>query len=134
MEVEHIGIAVKNLEEARKIYESLFPEIEYALNTYPELESRILIIYAENIKIELLEPLNSDSPIGKYIAKRGEGIHHIAYLVEDLDRQIDELRDKGFTLLTGTHYKGAEEYNVIFVQPKETGYVLTEFCQKSSQE
>lgn len=129
MKVEHIGIAVKSLAESRKLYESLFPGIVCKAEEYPELGNNVMFLYADNVKIELLEPTSDDSPIGKFIAKRGEGIHHIAYQVDDLDKKMAELRAKGFTLLTKDHYKGAEGFNVIFVQPKETGYVLTEFCQ-----
>lgn len=131
MNVEHIGIAVNNLEKSRRIYEKLFPESSFSEWLLEDQGIKVLIMHAENLKVELIEPIHDDSPISKFLAKRGEGLHHIAYLTNDMEAKIKQLRNEGFSFLTDTYYTGAENYKVIFVSPKETGRVLTELCQRT---
>ena len=129
MRVEHIGIAVRSLDESRKIYESMFPEAAISEWKLPAQGIDVLIIRAENTKVELIEAIDEDSPIGRFIAKRGEGMHHIAYITEDIESAIGDMREKGLHFLTDSWYTGAEDYRVIFIDPRDTGGVLTEICQ-----
>lgn len=131
MNIEHIGIAVHSIVETRAIYERMFPDATFHEWNLDSQGMRVLIIRVENLKIELLESTSSDSPISKFLAKRGEGIHHIAYLTDNIEKEIVHLKEEGFTFLTDTYYTGAENYKVIFTSPKETGHVLTEICQRT---
>jgi len=128
--IEHIGIAVKNLEEANKTYRDLLGAEAYKAE---EVESEGVLTSFFKIgdsKIELLSATNEDSPIAKYLAKRGEGIHHIAFDVEDIEKEIADLEEKGFTLINKEPKKGADNKIVAFLHPKSAHGVLVELCQE----
>ena len=127
MKVEHIGIAVENLDAAVEYYKKVFPEAEYTEEVMPD--QRIMIIKGDNVKIELLESLLEDSAIGKFIAKNGPGMHHIAFEVEDAKAQMAKVQELGLRTLSQEPYAGAENHMVFFLHPKDTFKVLTEFCQ-----
>lgn len=128
--IEHIGIAVKNLEEANKTYAALFGKESYKQEGV-ESEGVITSFFEVGPnKIELLEGTNPDSPISKFIAKRGEGIHHIAFDVEDIEAEIARLQSEGFTLLNQQPKFGADNKMVAFLHPKSSHGVLVELCQE----
>lgn len=128
--IEHLGIAVKDLEAANKLYSVL-------LNTAPYkqegVESEGVITSFFKIgesKIELLAATNPESPIAKFIEKRGEGIHHIAFDVTDIDAEISRLQAEGFELINKTSKPGADNKLIAFLHPKSTGGVLVELCME----
>ena len=130
--IEHIGIAVNNIEEANKTYEKMLGVAPYKLE---EVESEGVItsfFQTGESKIELLEATKKDSPIDKFIEKKGEGIHHIAFDVEDIEAEMDRLRDEGFKVLNEKPKKGADNKLVCFVHPKDCNGVLIELCQEIS--
>lgn len=128
--IEHIGIAVKNIEEANKTYRDLLGAESYKSE---EVESEGVLTSFFKIgdsKIELLSATNEDSPVAKFIDKRGEGIHHIAFDVEDIEKEIADLEQKGFTLINKKPKKGADNKMVAFLHPKSSHGVLVELCQE----
>ncbi|SDR87223.1 methylmalonyl-CoA epimerase [Gillisia sp. Hel1_33_143] len=127
--IEHIGIAVKNMEEANKTYQDLLGAEPYKAE---EVESEGVLTSFFKIgdsKIELLSATNENSPIAKFLSKRGEGIHHIAFDVEDIQKEILDLEKKGFTLINKEPKKGADNKLVAFLHPKDSHGVLVELCQ-----
>lgn len=128
--IEHIGIAVKNLEEANKTYAALFGAEAYKQEGV-ESEGVITSFFQVGPnKIELLEGTHENSPISKFIAKRGEGIHHIAFEVEDIEAEIKRLQAEGFVLLNEQPKFGADNKLVAFLHPKSSHGVLVELCQE----
>ncbi len=128
--IEHLGIAVKNLEEANKTYSKLFNQEPYKLETVEsEGVSTSFFMVGEN-KIELLEATNSNSAIAKFIEKKGEGIHHVAFDVEDIYVEMERLKKEGFVILNEEPKKGADNKLVCFVHPKSANGVLIELCQE----
>ena len=126
--IDHIGIAVKNLEEAVKIWEKLgFKVSEY--ETVEDQKVRAAIIWVGNSRIELLEPTSEDSPIAKFIEKKGEGIHHIAFAVDNIDEKLEQLANNGVNLIDKKSRSGAENLKIGFVHPKSTFGVLMELCE-----
>jgi len=126
--VEHIGIAVKNLDEAEVTYSKLLGVHSYKRETV-ESEGVITSFFRiGDVKIELLAALNENSPIAKFIEKRGEGIHHIAFGVKDADKSLDEKQQMGFTLINEIAKNGADNKNIGFLHPKDTHGVLIEVC------
>jgi methylmalonyl-CoA/ethylmalonyl-CoA epimerase len=128
--VEHIGIAVRNLEDAIAWYENVLGLKCYAVEEVPAQSVRTAFFKAGQTKIELLESTAPDGPIGKFIAKRGEGIHHVAYGVEGLEAALDEAQTKGVELIDARPKKGAEGMETGFLHPRSTFGVLTELCEK----
>src|SRR5690606_28099828 len=124
--IEHIGIAVKNLQESNSLFEKLFGVLAY--NEEEVAREGVQTSYFMNgpNKIELLEATNPDSPIAKFLEKKGEGIHHIAFDVEDIVAEITRLKNEGFTVLNETPKKGADNKLVAFLHPKGTNGVLIE--------
>lgn len=130
MKIEHIGIAVKNLEEANNTYEILLRKKPYKSE---EVKSEGVITSFFQIgesKIELLAATNENSPIAKFIAKRGEGMHHIAFAVENIEQEIERLKTEGFALLNDQPKNGADNKRVAFMHPKSGNGVLVELCQE----
>ena len=128
--IEHIGIAVKNLNESNLLFEKLFGAPAYKQE---EVESEgVKTSFFKNgpNKIELLEATNPESPIAKFIEKKGEGIHHIAFDVEDIYFEINRLKNEGFSIINETPKKGADNKLVAFLHPKTTNRVLIELCQE----
>ena len=128
--IEHIGIAVKNLEVSNKIYEKLLGVASYKEEEVATEGVKTSFFQVGPNKIELLEATNDNSPIAKFIEKRGEGIHHIAFDVEDILEGMERLQQEGFVLLNEKPKKGADNKWVAFLHPKETNGVLVELCQE----
>ena len=128
--IEHIGIAVANLEESSIIYEKLFGAPSYKQEEVANEGVKTAFFKSGPNKIELLEATNPESPIAKFIGKKGEGIHHIAFDVEDIVAEIERLKNEGFIVLNETPKKGADNKLVAFLHPKSTNGVLIELCQE----
>ncbi|WP_457617122.1 methylmalonyl-CoA epimerase [Lutibacter sp.] len=128
--IEHIGIAVKNIETANKLFASLFGKPHYKIEEVISEGVKTSFFEVGPNKIELLEGTSAQSPISKFIAKKGEGIHHIAFLVDDIYAEIERLKKEGFTVLNETPKKGADNKKVAFLHPKSTNGVLIELCQE----
>jgi methylmalonyl-CoA/ethylmalonyl-CoA epimerase len=130
LKIEHIGIAVKNIESSNQLFTRLFGKEPYKTESVEsEGVSTSFFIMGES-KIELLEATSPDSPIAKFIEKKGEGIHHIAFEVEDIYQEMERLREEGFTLLAEEPKKGADNKLIVFLHPKGTNGVLVELCQE----
>lgn len=128
--IEHIGIAVKNLDEAIKYYEDVLGLKCYSVEEVADQKVKTAFFMVGQTKIELLESTSADGPIGKFIDKKGEGIHHLAFAVKDLQNSLDEVKSKNILLIDEKPKKGAEGLNIAFLHPKSTFGVLTEFCEK----
>lgn len=128
--IEHIGIAVKNLDEAAKTYELLMDEVPYKTESVDSEGVTTMFFKSGESKIELLAATNDDSPIAKFIDKKGEGIHHIAFAVSDIEQEIKTLEAKGFQLLNKTAKKGADNKMIAFLHPKSNHGVLVELCEE----
>jgi methylmalonyl-CoA/ethylmalonyl-CoA epimerase len=127
--IEHIGIAVSNLEEANKTYETLLGVAPYKAEDVESEGVTTSFFKVGDSKIVLLGATHEDSAIAKFIAKRGEGIHHIAYAVEDIEKEMKRLKNEGFKLLNETPKKGADNKLIAFLHPKSSNGVLVELCQ-----
>lgn len=128
--IEHLGIAVKNLDQAEKIYASLLNTASYKREVVESEGVSTSFFKCGDSKIELLEATKADSPIAKFIEKKGEGIHHIAYAVNDIVAEMKRLEGEGFTLLNKEPKHGADNKLVAFVHPKNCNGVLVELCQE----
>jgi len=128
--IEHIGIAVKNIETSNNLFAKLFGEAHYKIEAVESEGVKTSFFKVGNNKIELLEATNSNSPIAKFIDKKGEGIHHIAFDVDNIFEEVKRLKEKGFTILNETPKKGADNKLVVFLHPKTTNGVLIELCQE----
>ena len=133
--IEHIGIAVKDLEKAIAYYENVLGLHCYAIEEVEDQRVKTAFFKVGQTKIELLESTDENGPIGKFIEKKGEGIHHLAFAVQDIDNALDEVEQKGVRLIDSHPRQGAEGLQIAFLHPKSTFGVLTEFCQpkKSSE-
>jgi len=127
--IEHIGIAVKNLDESIKFYENVFGLKCYAIEEVKDQKVRTAFFMIGQTKIELLESTEPDGPIGKFIEKKGEGIHHIAFATTNLKEALKSAEEKGIQLIDKEPRKGAEGLNIAFLHPKYTFGVLTELCE-----
>lgn len=127
--IEHIGIAVKDIEASNKLFASLFGEAHYKMEEVASEGVKTSFFKTGPNKIELLEATNPDSPIAKFIEKKGEGIHHIAFAVTDIYAEIKRLKSEGFTVLNEEPKQGADNKLVAFLHPKTTNGVLIELCQ-----
>ena len=128
--IEHIGIAVKNLEQSNQLFEKLFGAPPYKQEEVASEGVKTSFFLNGPNKIELLEATNPESPIAKFLEKKGEGIHHIAFDVEDIFAEIKRLQTEGFVLINETPKKGADNKLVVFLHPKNTNGVLIELCQE----
>ncbi|HKI77363.1 MAG TPA: methylmalonyl-CoA epimerase [Ignavibacteriaceae bacterium] len=129
--IEHIGIAVKSLDETIKYYENVLGLKCYKIEEVKDQKVKTAFFKVGDTKIELLESTNNEGPIGKFIEKRGEGVHHIAFAVKDINKALNEAEEAGIQLINKQPVKGAENLNVAFLHPKSTFGVLTEFCEKN---
>ena len=127
--VEHIGIAVKNLKDSNSLFEKLFGKPNYKIEEVLSEGVSTSFFMVGDSKIELLEATNSDSAIAKFIEKRGEGIHHIAFEVDDIYTEIKRLTDAGFKFTRDEPFQGADNKLVCFLHPKSTNGILVELCQ-----
>jgi methylmalonyl-CoA/ethylmalonyl-CoA epimerase len=130
--IEHIGIAVRNLEEAIRYYEDVLSLECYAVEVVADQKVRTAFFRVGETKIELLEPTDPDGPVGRFIEKRGEGLHHIALAVEDASKALREAGEKGVQMIDETARKGAEGLDIGFLHPGSTFGVLTEFCSRGN--
>jgi methylmalonyl-CoA/ethylmalonyl-CoA epimerase len=128
--IEHIGIAVNSLEVSNALFEKLFGTSSYKQEEVESEGVKTSFFMNGPNKIELLEATNSNSPIAKFLEKKGEGIHHIAFDVQDILAEIDRLKNEGFVVLNETPKKGADNKLVAFLHPKGTNGVLIELCQE----
>ncbi|WP_372947149.1 methylmalonyl-CoA epimerase [Mariniphaga sp.] len=128
--IEHIGIAVNSLDEAIPFYEKMLGQKCYAIEEVKDQKVKTAFFQVGQTKIELLESTDQEGPIGKFIEKKGPGIHHIAYAVENVDESLKKLEEQGVRLIDQKSRKGAEGLNIGFLHPKSTLGVLTEICSK----
>lgn len=128
--IEHIGIAVHDLENSNELFSKLFDQAAYKTEEVVSEGVKTSFFMCGPNKIELLEATNENSPIAKFLEKKGEGIHHIAFDVEDIYTEIERLKLEGFTVLNETPKKGADNKLVAFLHPKTTNGVLIELCQE----
>jgi methylmalonyl-CoA/ethylmalonyl-CoA epimerase len=130
LNVEHIGIAVKNLKDSNELFTKLLGVANYKVEEVASEGVNTSFFKTGETKIELLEATREDSPIAKFIEKKGEGIHHIAFEVADIHAEMKRLAAEGFTLLNPEPKKGADNKLVCFLHPKGTNGVLIELCQE----
>ena len=128
--IEHIGIAVESLENAISYYETLLGSKCYAIEEVKDQRVKTAFFKVGETKIELLESTDPEGPIGKFLEKKGQGIHHIAFAVEDVNESLKEVESSGIQLIDKQSRKGAEGLNIGFIHPKSTFGVLTELCSK----
>ena len=130
--IEHIGIAVKNLQESNAVFEKLFGQPPYKEEEVASEGVKTSFFMNGPNKIELLEATNPESPIAKFLEKKGEGIHHIAFDVTDIEAEIQRLKTEGFVVLNEIPKKGADHKIIVFLHPRSTNGVLVELCQDDS--
>ena len=128
--IEHIGIAVKSIEQARKFYEEVLGLKCYAIEEVHDQKVKTAFFKVGETKIELLEPTSADSPVARFIEKRGEGLHHVAFAVNNTAEALNEAEEKGIRLIDKEPRKGAESLLIGFLHPKSTNGVLFEFCSE----
>ena len=128
--IEHLGIAVKSIEAQLPYYEQVLGVTCYHIEEVTDQKVRTAFFKIGQTKIELLEPTSEDSTIAKFIEKRGEGIHHIAFAVPDVQEALNEVETKGVQLIDKTPRKGAEGLSIAFLHPKSTCGILTELCME----
>ncbi|MDD6210705.1 MAG: methylmalonyl-CoA epimerase [Bacteroidales bacterium] len=131
--IEHLGIAVKSIEAALPYYENVLGLKCYNIEEVADQKVKTAFFKVGQTKIELLEPTSEDSTIAKFIEKRGEGIHHIAFSVNGVQVALDEVAAKGVQLIDKAPRKGAEGLNIAFLHPKSTCSVLTELCEQPAK-
>ncbi len=130
--IEHIGIAVNSLTEAIPFYENMLGLKCYALEEVNDQKVKTAFFMVGETKIELLESTDPEGPVGKFIEKKGPGIHHLAFAVDDTNQSLSELEEKGVRLIDKTSRKGAEGLEIGFLHPKSSMGVLTEICSKKA--
>jgi len=128
--IEHIGIAVRDIEAANKVYKNLFGYEHYKTESVEREGVTTSFFKCGESKIELLEATRKDSPIAKFIEKKGEGMHHIAFAVDDIYEEMKRLGKEGFVLLSDEPKRGADNKLVVFLHPKSAHGVLIELCQE----
>jgi methylmalonyl-CoA/ethylmalonyl-CoA epimerase len=131
--IEHIGIAVKSLEESIPYYENILGLKCYAVEEVVEQKVKTAFFKIGQTKIELLEATSEESPVAKFIEKKGEGVHHLSFAVENLPSALIEMEEKNIQLIDKQARKGAEGLNIAFLHPKSTGSVLTELCEEPNK-
>jgi methylmalonyl-CoA/ethylmalonyl-CoA epimerase len=131
--IEHIGIAVKSIEEATKYYEGVLGLKCYSVEDVKDQKVKTAFFMVGATKIELLESTDPEGPIGKFIEKKGEGIHHLAFAVDNIDSALKEAENKGIQLIDKAPRKGAEGLDIAFLHPKSTIGVLTEICENKNK-
>lgn len=131
--IEHIGIAVKDINASNDLFKALFGSPHYKTETVESEEVMTSFFEVGPNKIELLQATNEDSPIAKFIEKKGEGIHHIAFAVDNIEKEIARLTAEGFRMIHEVPKKGADNKLIAFLHPKATNGVLIELCQDIEQ-
>ena len=128
--IEHIGIAVKDIENSNQLFKALFGKSHYKIEDVESEGVKTSFFKCGPNKIELLQATNEESPIAKFIEKKGEGIHHIAFAVNNIEEEIERLTKEGFTMIHKSPKKGADNKLIAFLHPKSTNGVLIELCQE----
>jgi len=128
--VEHIGIAVKNMNDSSSLFAKLFGKEHYKIENVPGENVNTGFFMLGETKIELVESTSDESAISKFIAKKGEGIHHIAYEVDNLEAEMERLKKEGFELLNEVPKEGADNKRICFLHPRSTNGVLVELCEE----
>ncbi|MDY0315955.1 MAG: methylmalonyl-CoA epimerase [Bacteroidales bacterium] len=131
--IEHIGIAVKSIQEARKYYEDVLGLKCYAIEEVKDQKVKTAFFKIGQTKIELLESTDPEGPVGKFIEKKGQGIHHIAFATKNIEDSLEKIEAKGVQLIDKTPRKGAEGLDIAFLHPKSTFGVLTELCEDKNK-
>jgi len=129
--IEHLGVAVKSLEASNLLFKKLLGTAHYKIEEVASEGVRTSFFQSGPNKIELLEATSKDSPIAKFIEKKGEGVHHVAFAVDDIVAEMERLKKEGFTLLNEVPKKGADNKLVAFVHPKSANGILIELCQEA---
>jgi methylmalonyl-CoA/ethylmalonyl-CoA epimerase len=132
--IEHIGIAVKDLTAAISYYEEVLGLECYAVEEVKDQRVKTAFFMVGQTKIELLESTDPEGPVGKFIEKRGEGVHHIAFAVEGIEECLEDVKGKGVALIDAMPRRGAEGLDIAFLHPKSTFGVLTELCEDRNQQ
>ena len=127
--LNHIGIAVRSIDEQKAFYEGTLGLEFEGLEDVPSQKVRVAFFRTSNVRIELLEATAPDSPVAKFIEKRGEGLHHLAFAVDDIQSRIDELKQSGFQMIDDEPRAGSHHMQIAFVHPKSSFGVLTELCE-----
>ncbi|WP_179344579.1 methylmalonyl-CoA epimerase [Winogradskyella ursingii] len=128
--IEHIGIAVKDIDQSNELFSSLFGKEHYKIEDVESEGVKTSFFKCGPNKIELLQATDKESPIAKFIEKKGEGIHHIAFAVNDIETEIERLTKEGFEMIHKEPKKGADNKMIAFLHPKSTNGVLVELCQE----
>jgi len=128
--IDHIGIAVKNLDETLNFYENILGLKSAGTETVEEQKVKVAFLPIDDTEVELLESTEEDGPIARYIAKNGEGVQHIAYRVDDIEKAIEEMKEKGIRMIDEKPRYGAGGAKIAFCHPKSTYGVLIELCQR----
>lgn len=128
--IEHIGIAVKNIQESNALFRKLFGKEHYKIETVSSEGVNTSFFMLGDTKIELLEATKPESAIAKFIEKKGEGIHHIAYEVDNIDQEMMRLKNEGFELINKEPKDGADNKRICFLHPKTTNGILVELCEE----
>jgi methylmalonyl-CoA/ethylmalonyl-CoA epimerase len=127
--VNHIGIAVRSIDEQRKFYETVLGACFECVETVADQKVRVGFFRVGEVRLELLEPTDPSSPVAMFIEKRGEGLHHLAYTVDDIEIRLSELKSGGVRLIDEVPRAGAHQTRIAFLHPKSSGGVLTELCE-----
>lgn len=128
--VDHIGVAVSNLEEALEIYEKILGLRVGKIRVVEDQKTKVAQLFAGKTKIELLEPTDEESPVAKFIKKRGEGVHHIALEVTNIEEFLRKVKEQGIVLVNEKPRIGVDGFRIAFLHPKSTKNVLVELCEK----
>lgn len=131
--IEHIGIAVKSIAESEKIFSLLLNKTPYKTEKVQSEGVNTQFYQVGDTKVELLESVNNDSAISKFIEKKGEGVHHIAFAVDDIDKEIKRLTENGFELINKIAKEGADNKMIAFLHPKSTNGILVELCMEKNK-
>jgi len=131
--IEHIGIAVKNLDQSIKFYEDVLGLKCYRIEDVKDQKVKTAFFQVGQTKIELLESTDPEGPIGKFVQKKGEGMHHIAFAVNDVNSSLEELKKNNIKLIDETTRKGAEDLDIAFLHPKSANGVLIELCANAKE-
>lgn len=134
LKIEHIGIAVADIKQSNELFSKLFGNTPYKMETVTSESVTTSFFRIGETKIELLEATNPNSPIAKFLEKKGPGIHHIAFEVQDIYAEMKRLQEEGFVLLSEQPKKGADNKLVCFLHPKSVNGVLVELCQENKEE
>lgn len=133
MRLKHIGVAVRSIEERLRLWQGVLGLPAGKIEEVAEQKVRLVKLDAGAVTVELLEPLGADSPIAKFIARRGEGLHHLGFEVPDIEQTIRALKSKGLQMIDDVPRKGAHGSSIAFVHPSSAGGVLVELCQTAAK-